>query len=151
MKRYILITIGILWTAFIFGQSLMSATISSQQSGIVINLIHPILTKIGIHIEVDNLSFIVRKLAHFIEFFILGIVWFYIFFPYAKKVQYSRFVLLFGLMVAITDEAIQLYSEGRAGLASDVLIDFSGVLFAYLMGVTFYSLKKKNINKNLKI
>lgn len=69
---------------------------------------------------------LLRKLAHFGEFGILGLLlsqclW--------KNCAYP---LLAGLLCALSDETIQLFVQGRSGQVSDVWVDFSGVVCAVL-------------------
>ena len=95
---------------------------------------------LNVTIEPDNLSFLIRKAAHMFEFFILGLL---VFNMYKKNFIISKaylLTLIHGIMVASLDEFIQTFSEGRAGLWSDVLIDTLGVLISLLIlkGYTIY-------------
>ena len=61
------------WMVFIFYMSQQTGQVSSGQSGKIVLL----LSKIGIEISQDNISkitFIIRKSAHFSEYFILYIL-----------------------------------------------------------------------------
>ena len=40
--------------------------------------------------------------------------------------------MLGGLLTALTDETIQLFVPGRSGQVTDIWIDFSGVMTAFL-------------------
>ena len=63
------------WMVFIFYMSQQTGQVSSGQSGKIVLL----LSKIGIEISQDNISkitFIIRKSAHFSEYFILYILLF---------------------------------------------------------------------------
>ena len=132
---------------FIFAQSLLPGQISSGQSTGIVELINPILTSINIHISPNNLSFIIRKLAHFIEFFILGVIWFFIYKQWFNKITHFIVVLAHGLFTAITDESIQYFVEGRAAQVTDILIDFLGVIVSYAllsMILVYIDNKKQN-------
>ena len=70
MKKYISIIYVLLWMIFIFVMSSYDGNTSGMQSGFITNIITNIL-------NIENtvlLSIIIRKLAHFIEYFILGLL-----------------------------------------------------------------------------
>ncbi len=48
-----------------------------------------------------------------------------------------------GLATAVCDETIQLNVEGRAGMITDVLLDFSGVIFGTLIMLFIFLIYKK--------
>ncbi len=145
MKKYLLLILGILWMGFIFAQSLLPGQISSGQSTGIVELINPILVSINIHISPNNLSLIIRKLAHFTEFFILGVIWFFIYKQWFNKITHFIVVLAHGLLTAITDESIQYFVEGRAAQVTDVLIDFFGVIFFYMIvAIRIMIINKRN-------
>ncbi len=153
MKHKIFIMIGILLHILILTQSLLPADLSSEQSGFIVDVLHPFVSSLGIQIEVDTFSFLVRKAAHFTEFVLLGLVWFYVYAKYFNKLKLIGVVLLHGLLTGILDETIQLFVDGRSGQLTDVLIDFSGVVCACL--VMYYITKKHppytmdKVDKNL--
>ncbi len=69
-KKYLSILLVILWMSFIFIMSSYDSNESSQQSGLIVGII----TNIFNISNKDILSLIIRKLAHFTEYFILGIL-----------------------------------------------------------------------------
>lgn len=70
---------------------------------------------------------IIRKLAHFIEFALLGIFVFLLTRCYDFSLKKSVLIALaFILLYAITDEVHQLFVAGRSGRVKDVFIDFFG-------------------------
>lgn len=128
IKKRVYATLVTLVTAFIFIQSLMPASASSAQSGFFMEIINNILLKLNITINENDLSFYIRKLAHFTEFFVLALFWF-LYLTTTKSQEEAYFLTLgYGLMTGIADELIQSQTPGRAMQLSDVLIDFSGVL-----------------------
>lgn len=132
-KQHIVLIILILWHGFIFGHSLMPGSVSSVQSGVVVDILEPVIKVVAPNIARDAMHLIIRKSGHFIEFGILG---FLLYMTYKKK--FSNYLLALvvlghGLLVAITDESIQLLIPNRAGQITDVLIDFSGVLIAFVI------------------
>lgn len=121
--------LSILLITFIWTNSLLPAHLSSEQSGFVVNLLHPVLTWIGISMEKDVLSLVIRKLAHFTQFFFLGItLTVYLF----KSNKPLFFALWIGFMVACIDEFIQLFVDGRNGSLIDVMIDTAGLLTGFI-------------------
>lgn len=120
-------TVGLAWTVvFIFRNSLEIAEVSSARSQQIMETLNRGLGLLGLGPLSEH---IVRKLAHFSEFALLGF-WFML----CLRVYTRRFVrhvgwpLFFGLFVANVDELIQLYVPGRSSSVRDVMIDFLGVL-----------------------
>ena len=135
----------------ILTQSLLPANISSNQSGFIVDFLHPLVSNIGIKINIETFSQIVRKLAHFTEFFLLGVLWYVIYMKYFNKAKLIIVVLIHGLLSAIADETIQLFVDGRSGEIRDVLIDFSGVILASIMMYFIFRLReKRSIDKGFK-
>jgi len=133
MKHKAFLIIGIMIHILIFTQSLLPADLSAGQSGFIVDVLHPLVLTMGIQIDIDIFSFIIRKLAHFSEFFLLGVFWYLVYLKYTSKSKLILIVLIHGLITAIIDETIQLFVDGRSGEVMDVLIDFSGVLIAVLV------------------
>lgn len=128
MKKHSwLIIIGILWHIFIFSQSLLPGEVSSNQSGFIVDTLYPLFTRIGFTIDIDTFTFIIRKSAHFVEYFILGIILFLIYQKWFKNKTLWVCVLVHGLFTASIDETIQRFTPNRSGELRDVLIDFVGV------------------------
>lgn len=136
-KKHYLLILGILWQAFIFTQSLLPGEVSSNQSGFIVDVLYPMINTIGIPISMDNFSLLIRKLAHFTEYFILGLLWFGIYISYQKHNWLPWVVVIQGFIAACIDEIIQLYTPNRSGEFRDVLIDTLGVLIAVII-VLFY-------------
>lgn len=112
----------LLWIGFIFWHSSRSASQSDKESLGLLAYIQKLLPWMTHRM--------LRKLAHFGEFAIAGALLTGTFF-HAKN-----FILLkplsFGLLTALCDETIQLFSEGRSSSIKDLWIDFSGVLLGTL-------------------
>ncbi|OAT72494.1 VanZ family protein [Parageobacillus thermoglucosidasius] len=85
------------------------------------------------------LNFIVRKLAHLIEFGILAVLVWRALSP--KRAAYVG-AWLFATVYAMTDEWHQSFEPGRTAAPKDVAIDSCGALLA-LIGVFFYMRWKK--------
>ncbi len=135
---------------FIFGNSLLPASLSDQFSNGVrkgLNQLFSLGGSDGVQMTRDG---VLRKLAHMTEFAALGLelfVWQCSFLP-----RRWPLLALSGLVTALLDETIQLFVTGRAGRVADVWIDFGGLLLGGLVGVLLselspFSKKKNKINK----
>ena len=127
-KKNILTVLIVLTLAFIWGNSLVPAEESSQMSSWATKYLYGPLNMIfGSFVTVDE--HFVRKLAHFSEYTVLGM-------EMLARFWSVRSAALFGLAAAVIDEGLQSLSD-RSPQLSDVLLDFTGVLFgmALLMAV----------------
>ena len=125
--RIITALLLILWVAFIFSNSMDNADASTLKSGAVLALLRRILGS-------EGTEFIVRKTAHFTEFAIEGVLLFLVVKGYTTRpLRFLGWPLLAGLMTALTDETIQLFSLGRSSQVTDVWIDFAGVVTGTLL------------------
>ena len=111
---------------FIWGNS----ALSGEQSSLLSDEVGGILTWILGWLP-ENAIFVIRKLGHFSEFTLLGFLLSWNARLYGWSFPFSP--LLWGVMTAMTDESIQLFSPGRASSVVDVWIDFGGVLFGTLI------------------
>ena len=118
---------------FIWGNSLLDQTDSGKVSSEVTEIIRPILEPI---VGEDNYTGgIVRKLAHFVEFGVLGGLLSLLMNRLHLKRNLSRslllpYLLLFGLISAMIDETIQLYTN-RGSQVLDVWLDYAGVAVGF--------------------
>lgn len=88
---------------------------------------------------------IIRKCGHFAEFFVLGILMMLNMYQSKFKRKYITGIFLC-MLVALTDETIQLFVPGRAGMITDVILDMFGSIvgmYSYILISSF--LRKKNI------
>lgn len=149
-KRVIVLTILIILvicsTGFILINSLMDFEHSHNSSGVITDII----TSTDDIKEWDHTDMIVRKLAHVIEYALLGAcvsaLAFFIAYIYKKRIY--GYVLAYSLFIAVLDEHIQSFSD-RVSSTSDILLDFVGALFGglFVMIIYFtvtYVLKRKN-------
>ena len=116
----------VLWAAVIFSFSAQDAVSSTEQSNFILSLIAKIT-----HIQIEENAFwmtaetIVRKLAHFTIYLVLG-------FLAANAFRFNinrRLVLIsvmFCLLYAATDELHQYFVPGRSCRVLDIIIDTSG-------------------------
>lgn len=111
--------------AFIFSNSLQNANASGGLSAVVTALINSPLAALGLPAFTEH---IIRKLAHFSEFALLGFLLNNCVRTYTPHwVRNLPLPLLLGHLAAHLDETLQLLSPGRTSSVVDVWIDFGGV------------------------
>ncbi len=135
MKKRVSILLVILWMIVIFIMSSFNAKVSGEQSSLIVNFIANLFNISN----TETISFIIRKLAHLTEYFILGYL-----VSNMLRVHNKRLYLgiIICLLYAASDEIHQLFVYGRSGQVTDVLIDTVGSLMAITL---FYIFKKKHI------
>ncbi len=131
----VLFTMFLLATVvFIFLYSSDVATLSTARSAAVTALLNRFMGALGLdfHFSVG----LVRKLAHFAEFALLGFWLILTLRVYTRRVvSFLAWPLFLGLFTAVSDEFFQTLAPGRAGQVSDVMLDFGGVLAGVLAGL----------------
>ncbi len=121
-----------------------SGKLSGGITEFVISIIYPDFSEFSEPEQAEiihNTSFIIRKLAHFSIFLLLG------FFSYMSIVSYKKpkralkvtFSSMFCLLYAISDEFHQLFVPGRSGEVRDVCIDFSGAILGIVICLILFS------------
>ena len=130
--RYFWLLLVVVLTAVIFVNSSLPATESGKLSGFVAQFVAQLSQLLDITLKGD-VEHTIRKLAHFLEFACLGLLWCKTFASFRVSNRTSTgYILLLCLLTAVTDEYIQLFSPGREGRVMDVLLDFSGASCAWL-------------------
>ncbi len=121
-------TLTLIWCIVIFFQSAKPATLSSADSDSITQLINNIIAFFfgkGNFILDD---FIVRKVAHFLEYAILGLL---LFNSIKKPDELPKSMVIsiaLAVLYAISDEFHQYFVPGRAAKILDVGIDSLGIL-----------------------
>lgn len=136
----------VVWLAVIWGHSLVAGPESAAESNFIVDFLQPLFGALGVT-DVDTMSFVVRKCAHFSEYAILGVI-------VANNLRVrgigkSRAVLLHVVAAAvpIVDESIQLFSAGRDGNPRDVLIDCAGLALGSLLAWLWFCVSKRMADK----
>lgn len=135
--RIALLVLILATLAFIFVQSMLPPKKSQAESdkiGEIVGEIIPPETPAGDYVQKN-----IRKIAHFVEFFILGCevaLYVIIFIP---RIKWALLSLPTALLTAFFDESIQIFSK-RGPSIKDVWIDFSGFLLASLAFYTVATL-----------
>ncbi|MBQ8885635.1 MAG: VanZ family protein [Clostridia bacterium] len=155
--RSILVLCILATTGFIFSQSLKSRTESSSASLGVTNVL---LRLFGVapdqmsEARLETVEKVVRKIAHFAEYALLGALWFWL----VRSFQAGSTPLWVSpatcFLTACADELIQLFSDGRASSFWDVLLDLSGAvcgaLFAWLTVYIALKIQAKRVKRENK-
>lgn len=127
MKKHVFWHIALfLYTAFIYSNSLTPAALSSQESGAVLRLLHSVLGELGLTVPWLT-EHVVRKCAHFGEYFILGLL-------LTQSLNHTKLKgqgriwgqLYLTITLPFIDETLQLFTSGRSGQISDVWLDMGG-------------------------
>lgn len=111
---------------FIWHNSMESAETSAGRSGKVLEMVNRILEPIESKGMTEHF---VRKLAHFSEYGLEGVLTILLFAVYRLRLKKGFWAMLFiGLATAMIDESIQFFSPGRAPGILDVCIDMQGFI-----------------------
>lgn len=87
---------------------------------------------------------IIRKLAHFSEYTLVGILLMALMSTYEIKNRLRAGIsLLIGILYACSDEIHQLFVPGREGRIQDVLIDTSGVITGIIIVIIILNIIKR--------
>ena len=133
MKKYsfqINLIITILIMIFIFMQSALPADVSDEESRVIVDFLANI-----IHRDTDTISLVVRKIAHFTEYLILGIFLKLDVSGIIHLVQTKNNIisLLIGAFYAVSDEVHQSFVPGRSCELRDMIIDTFGVIVGIII------------------
>lgn len=135
--------------AFIWGNSLPSIPESKAESLWVMELLKPLLEPI---VGVGNVTnHLVRKLAHFAEFGVLGcVLMLFVIVRKRRGVQPIINCLFAGLAAAVIDETIQIFSQ-RGSQIQDIWLDFAGtamgIVFVLLISIIVRAIRKRRQTK----
>ncbi len=121
---------------FVFSNSMEVAEVSSDASGRVLEAVQSVCVTAGMPgLAASITEHIVRKIAHVCEYALVGFWLMLCLRVYTKRfLRHISWPLFGGLFVALIDETIQLFSEGRSSSVTDIWIDFSGILIGAFVG-----------------
>ena len=147
--RVILIILIVLWTCLIF---LFSSQDGDESSGFSRKVVEFFIKNPEMVNKVEPYA---RKLAHFSEYGIGGVLFISLFSTYEWSDKRKIFTSIFlGVWYAIMDEVHQLMVPGRNGALKDVYIDSLGIItgvIGMLIIIKIFELikaKEVKINKN---
>ena len=138
--KIVLTILTIIWMIVIFMFSNSPADKSSDLSNSLIkNTIVKVVKLFNKDVNeedlINKMSTPVRKLAHFTEYTILGILLFLTLKQYGIN---NKWIAILGCMIyASTDEIHQLFIDGRGGNIIDVFIDTLGSSFGVFITIMF--------------
>ena len=132
IQKYIPPVLLLLITGFIWGNSMLPATVSSAESHGLLDLLRPLFGSLTDHV--------LRKLAHFTEFSLFGFLVSLTVRNHKKRLLISVVAAFFA---AFLDETIQIFSYGRGPAISDVWIDVSGAV----LGIVIFELIRLILKK----
>ncbi len=152
LSTFFLIILTVLWLSVIYGFSGESSDASDSTSGAVTEAILDVTVKDFSDLSesdqkdmVDKYNHPVRKLAHFSEYALLGVL---ISLIYICCNFRSTRLLVFSaatcVLLAASDEIHQIFVPGRACRFTDILIDSSGSVLGILIVIAIVSLLKKS-------
>jgi len=134
MKNRIITGCVLLMIILIIGSSLQELETSTRMSGSLSLRIVNLLDRLeGQKYSLSEVDFIIRKGAHFINYFLLTIFLTSLIYIHTRKMLLSLTVSgIFGVCLAFIDEIIQQGSAGRNSSYFDVFIDCSAVFTALI-------------------
>ncbi|HJF40579.1 VanZ family protein [Thomasclavelia spiroformis] len=139
MKKIRYFIPAIIWMIFIFIMSHTNGNDSSNQS----NFIAQIILRF-INVDLNILTFIIRKIAHMCEYAILFLLIYYGLHK-AIKYQYKLLIsLIISILYACSDEFHQIFISGRSGQFKDVIIDTTGMII--MLSIIYLWQKEKKSN-----
>lgn len=145
------------WMIFIFAFSSQNAEKSSQTSSgfvsAVIETVYPQYNTLSASQQQNvthTVTLIVRKTAHFSEYFVLGLLAFLTTVTFNKHKLCIRLAtaFVFCVLYSISDEIHQHFVPGRACRLIDMLIDSAGSMTAILLLTVLFVKRRKFRSKS---
>lgn len=144
MRKKFKLLLLIMWMLVIFYMSSCNGESSGNMSSGLLMTIARFLNISDVASFINDYSFLIRKLAHFSEYFILGIL------MYINIKQISTKSILISIILcilyAISDEIHQIFVSDRVFAFFDIMIDslgsFTGVCFTNLIMKLCFQEKK---------
>jgi VanZ family protein len=147
-NKFIKSILLVLWIGVIFSFSLQGTSDTTRTSSgftkkfvsITLKITNSYKSEDQLDKVVEKVHPVMRKVAHYTEFLILGYFTLLLFseFKFDKLYLCS---ILFCFSIACLDELIQLFIDGRAGQILDILIDSLGSI-TYIFTSKIFSRKK---------
>ncbi|TDT45639.1 VanZ family protein [Fonticella tunisiensis] len=144
-KRYIKWTMVIIWAIVIFVFSSQPGDISNGNNRFILDM----FMKMGINLDAitgNKADFIIRKAAHFTEYFIFYLLLYNALIDdfYLNSTLIISLIMTF--LYASTDEFHQRYVSGRGPAVRDVVIDVSGGVVCLLIIYIRHYIRNKKKN-----
>ena len=132
----------LIWMGIIFFMSHQPGDVSNNQSELVIKIFQFLGIELNQYFG-ELATFIVRKTAHFSEYFILFLCAYNVSKIYFTNRKARIYAIIFVFLYACSDEFHQHFIPGRNMAFKDVLIDTSGGFFACLITSIVEIIKSK--------
>ena len=130
-RRRVFWALTALWLLFVWGHSLLPASVSKEESHHWLALLQTWLPWLT--------DYLIRKAAHFTEYAVLGALLFG-----AADTRFGLwFPPCFGVLAALADETVQLFAAGRSGQVSYVWLDLAGFLAGWILIALISLIRKK--------
>lgn len=169
-KGMIFLLLSVLWMAVIFIFSSQTGDDSGKQSDFLASLVCKIIPAELSESGLDNLTFFIRKLAHFTEYAVLGILYYEMIYSFSEnnsdrkqhkdemqdinKAEHKNkhkpkimvaIVIVMCMLYASSDEFHQSFTDGRSPSVRDVCIDTCGGAAGCML--TCFIINRKNKKK----
>lgn len=124
-----------------------SSGISKKVSEVIVNIFNKNASQEEKTQIINNMQHIVRKLAHFSIYTVIGFLLMLLILTYKIPIE-KRVIISFviGFIYACSDEIHQLFVAGRSGEIRDVLIDTSGVFIGICICYSLWKLLKQFVD-----
>lgn len=132
MKRHKFLILTVLWMIIIFMFSAQDGGESSKNNVFIIEMLKYMGIDLSSSIPLDLANFIIRKAAHFFEYFILGLLIYKTLESYLWRFE-AQVSAAAAFLYACSDELHQYFIPGRAAQVRDVLIDTAGAVMGILI------------------
>ena len=134
LLRALLTALCVALLAFIFGNSAMPADESAAQSDFITDLVQKILKVFAPNswaanatgADYERLHSIIRTLAHFSEFALLGALLVFTFRSYTRNGYAFVVCVCLIILIPILDETLQAFTSGRVADLADLYVDTLG-------------------------
>ena len=141
------------------GISLFSSQTAQESDHLSKNIAKEIVVQLGILTEeeakkdadgiISQVNHIIRKLAHFTIYFLLGLILYIVIYNNIYKPFFTLLIAwTISTIYAGFDEYHQTFVSGRGGQIRDIIIDSSGALLAGVMCVVFLKVILRNKRNN---
>ena len=148
IRKILSIILVLFWMVFIFYNSNEIGKISDNKTEkIIVNVV----SKVS-NVDKDDKSMKdiikkikvpLRKSAHFFEYFLLAILIMNMLLSFGLSKWNAFICSIVCLLYAISDEVHQLFTDGRSGCVSDVLLDSSAAFIATYLFNRFINMRIK--------
>lgn len=93
-------------------------------------------------LEYVNFDFVIRKIAHLMEYFSLTLLIYFVALGFRTSQKKARVLaIIFSILFSISDEVHQIFVNGRNPLMLDIFIDAAGTIGA--MTFIFFIMKRR--------